>query len=228
MPFDPDSVETVTVDSYGTLVDPDAVEDALAAEIDVDPEPISRLWRSRSLTYTMVANFLDEYRPFYELNRRALRFALGSHGVALDEETRESILSTYHELDVFEDVRGGLERLRDGGYEVYVVSNGNPEMLASMVAHADIGDIVAATISAHEIETFKPDRELYRHAAARTGTPVENVAHVAGPAFDVQGAKHAGMQGVWIDRSGGPYEAFGPAADLDVETFDGVADALGV
>jgi 2-haloacid dehalogenase len=228
MAFDPDAVETITVDSYGTLVDPDAVEDALAAEIDVDPQPVSRLWRSRSLTYTMVGNFIGEYQPFYEMNRDALRFALESHGVDLDEETRDDILSTYHELDVFDDVRDGIERLRAGGYEVYVVSNGNPEMLSSMVDHADIGDLVEDTISAHEVETFKPDREIYRHAAARTGTPIGHIVHVAGPVFDVQGAKAAGMQGAWLNRDGGPYEGFGPAADLEIETFYELADALGV
>jgi 2-haloacid dehalogenase len=226
MAFDPERVETITVDSYGTLVDPSAVEQALVSEIDVDPEPISQLWRSRSLMYTMVSNHIDEYQPFYEMNRDALQFALDSHGVDLDEETQERILSIYHELDVFEDVRDGIERLQAGGYEVYVVSNGNPEMLASMVDHADIGDLVADTISAHEIETFKPDREIYRHAAGRTGTPIEKIVHVAGPVFDVQGAKSAGMQGAWLDRSGGPYEGFGPTADIVIETFHDLARAL--
>ena len=228
MVFEPDNVETITVDSYGTLVDPSAVEDALISEIDVDPEPVSRLWRSRSLMYTMVSNHIGQYQPFYGMNRDALQFALDSHGIDLDKETQEEILSTYHELDVFDDVRDGIERLQDGGYEVYVVSNGNPEMLESMVSHADIDDLVEDTISAHEIETFKPDREIYRHAAARTGTPIKNIVHVAGPVFDVQGAKSAGMQGAWLNRDGGPYEGFGPAADLELETFHDLADALDV
>jgi 2-haloacid dehalogenase len=228
MPLDTDAVETITVDSYGTLVDPDAVEASLAAELDVDPEPVSRLWRSRSITYTMVGNFIGEYQSFYEMNRDALEFALASHGVDLDEAAVESILSTYHELDVFCDVRDGIERLRDGGYAVSVLSNGNPEMLDSMVDHADIGGLIAETISAHEIETFKPDPAIYRHAAERTGTPIERIVHVAGPGFDVQGATAAGMQSAWLDRDGDPYESFGPTADVDVETFHGLAEALGV
>jgi 2-haloacid dehalogenase len=228
MPLDIDAVETITVDSYGTLVDPDAVEASLAAELDVDPEPVSRLWRSRSITYTMVSNFIGEYQSFYEMNRDALEFALASHGVDLDEATVESILSTYHELDVFCDVRDGIERLRDGGYAVSVLSNGNPELLDSMVDHADIGGLIAETISAHEIETFKPDPAIYRHAAERTDTPIERIVHVAGPGFDVQGAAAAGMQSAWLDRDGGPYEGFGPTADVDVETFHDLAEALDV
>ncbi|MFB6108569.1 MAG: haloacid dehalogenase type II [Haloplanus sp.] len=228
MGFEPEVVETITVDSYGTLVDPNAVEEALVAEVDVDPQPISRSWRSRSLMYTMVGNFIGDYQPFYEMNRDALRFALERHGVDIDEETQEEILSTYHELDVFDDVRDGIERLQSGGYEVYVVSNGNPEMLDSMVAHADIDDLIADTISAHEIETFKPDPGIYRHAATRTDTPIENIVHVAGPVFDVQGARSTGMQAIWLDRGDKPYGEFGPRPHLEIETFFELADALGV
>lgn len=226
--FDPDRVSTVTVDSYGTLVDTDAVEQALATHVS-DPEPVSKLWRSRSLMYTMIANFVGAYRPFYEINRAALEYALAIHGVDLNEATREDILSTYHELEVFDDVRDGIERLVDGGYEVYVVSNGNPEMLASMVGHCGIEDLVADTISADEIQTFKPHPAIYRHAAARTGTPIDEIVHVAGPAFDILGAMNAGMQAAWINREKGPWESFaGVDPDLRIDSFYDLAEALGV
>jgi len=223
--FDPDAVETVTFDSYSTLVDVDAAERALADRVP-DPEPVSRHWRARSLMYTFVANHVDGYRPFYELNRAALTGALAAHGVDLTADERDEILAVYHELDVFDDVRAGLERLADAGYAPHVVSNGNPEMLASMVEHADIADVVVDTVSADEVERFKPAAELYRHAAARAGTPVDAVAHVTAAWFDVQGAAHAGMQGVWLDRKGDPPEPFGADPDLTAETIHEVAEAL--
>ncbi|EJN57834.1 haloacid dehalogenase type II [Halogranum rubrum] len=227
MSFAPEAVTTVTFDSYSTLVDVDAAEQALAERVD-DPEPVSKLWRARSLEYTFVGNHIDVYKPFYEVNRDALQYALDAHEVDISEEERDEILSVYHELDVFDDVRDGIERLRDGGYDCYVVSNGNPEMLDSMVEHADIGDLLEDTISADEVETFKPDAELYRHAAGRTGTPIREIAHVTAGWFDVMGAQHAGMQGVWVDRKGTPYEPFDGDPDLTIETFYELADALGV
>jgi 2-haloacid dehalogenase len=121
-----------------------------------------------------------------------------------------------------------MARLVDGGYDLYVVSNGNPEMLDSMVSHADIGGLLEDTISADEVETFKPDAEIYRHAAGRTGTPIEEIAHAAALWFDVQGAQHSGMQGVWMDRKGSPWEPFDGEPSLTVETVHGLADELGV
>lgn len=227
MSFAPERVTTVTFDSYSTLVDVDAAETALADRVD-DPKPVSKLWRARSLEYTFVANHIDAYQPFYEMNRDALQSALDAHGVDLPSDERDEILAVYHELDVFDDVRDGIERLRDGGYGCYVVSNGNPEMLASMVDHADIDDLIEDTISADEIHMFKPAAEIYRHAAARTGTSIDEIAHVTAGWFDVMGATHAGMQGVWIDRKGTPWEPFDGEPDLTVETVYELADALDV
>ena len=227
MTFDPDRVETITVDSYGTLVDPRAVESALANEIE-NARSVSETWRSQSLLYTMVANHLEFYQPFYEMNRDAFQYALDFHGVEMSADERDDVLALYHELEVFEDTREGIERLRNGGYPVYVVSNGNPEMLESMVEHAGIGGSIEDTISAEEIRTFKPDPDIYRHAAARTGTPIADIAHVAGPTFDVQGAMHAGMQGVWLDRGTAPWGQFDGEPNLRIESFHDLADELGV
>jgi len=226
MALDADRVSTVTFDSYSTLVDVEAAEAALADRVE-DPEPVSRLWRSRSLTYTFVANAIDAYQPFYEMNRDALTYALAAHGVDLAAAERDEILAVYHELEVFDDVREGVRRLRDAGYDCYVLSNGDPEMLASMVDHADVADLLADTISADEVETFKPAPELYRHGAARTGTPVGEVVHATAGWFDVLGARHAGMQAAWVDRKSRPWEPFAGDPDATVETLHELADLLG-
>lgn len=226
MSFDPERVTTVTFDSYSTLVDVDAAERALADRV-ADPGPVSRLWRSRSLAYTFVANQIDAYQPFYEVNRDALQYALDAHGADVTTAERDEILAVYHELDVFDDVRSGLEALTDAGYDCYVVSNGNPEMLASMVEHADIGDLLEDTVSADEVETFKPAAELYRHAAARTGTPIDEIVHVTAGWFDVLGANHAGMQSAWVDRKSSPWEPFAGDPDLTITDFHELVAALG-
>jgi 2-haloacid dehalogenase len=223
--FDPAEVTTVTFDSYGTLVNVDDAERALADHVET-PESISRLWRTRSLEYAFLAGQIDAYEPFYELNRYALQYALDSHGVDLSSDERDEILSVYHELDVYDDVRPGMERLHDAGYDLYVLSNGNPEMLDSLVDHADIEDLIEDTISADEIRQFKPAADLYRHAAGRTGTPIDRIAHVAGGQFDVMGAGHAGMRTVWVNRDDSPPEPFGDGPDETVADIEAAAAKL--
>ncbi len=227
MGFDAEQVTTLSFDSYSTIVDVEAATAALSDYTD-DAESVSNLWRTRSLSYAMHSTLVDTYQPFYEMLRDALDYALAANNIDISEDECDEVLSVYHELDVFEDVRGGLERIVDGGYDCYVLSNGNPEMLDSLVEHADIEDLVEDTISADEVQKYKPAPEPYRHAAARMGTPIGDIAHVAAGWWDIRGALHAGMKGIRADRKGLPWGPYDGEPDLTIETFDELADELGV
>lgn len=225
MTLDPDRVETVTIDSYSTVVDVDAAERALVDHVE-DPSAVARLWRGRSLTYASMSNYLGRYEPFWGLLDRALEYALAAHGADLPAATREGVLAVYRDLDAFDDVRPGLERVVDAGYDCYVLSNGSPDMLSAMVERAGVEDLIADAISADEVKAYKPAAEIYRHAAARTGTPARGIVHASAGWFDAVGAKNVGMQGVWLNRDGSPPETWGPEPDGTVSSFEDLADAI--
>jgi 2-haloacid dehalogenase len=99
-------------------------------------------------------------------------------------------------------------------------------MLASLVDTAGIAGYIEDIISADEIGTYKPNAELYRHAAARTGTPIDAIAHVSAGFFDVLGAQHAGMTGIWLDRGKVPWDGFAGDPDVTVTDIRDVTDAV--
>lgn len=228
-----DSVSTVTVDSYSTLVDIGSQEAVLEAHVDGldDAEAVSQLWRAQYLQYSMIANDIDAYQPFWDLIGQGLRYALEANGYDVPKATRDEIRRTVYEdeLTIFDDVEEGIERITDAGYEVYIVSNGSPEMLEHLVAAAGLGDIVTDAISAHEVETYKPDAAIYEHAAERTDTPIEEILHASGGGMrDVWGAKHAGMSTAWVSRPEAelPTEELGPDPDIVIDDFHDLADRL--
>ena len=224
MPFDPERVETVTFDSYSTLVDVGAARERLAAHVE-NPTLVAGRWRARALAYTFVTDALDDYRPFSELLATALDHALATVGADVSAEARAAILETYDDPTVFPDVPDGIDRLAAAGNDPHVVSNGDPAMLEELVAAAGIEDCVDC-VSADEIEAYKPGPAIYRHAAARTGTPIDRIVHVSAAWFDVLGARNAGMQAVWLDRDARPWDPFGQP-DATVESIHELADRLG-
>lgn len=228
-----DRPQTVTYDSYTTLVDVDSQADVLEEKVDgiENPEFVSRVWRSRNMMLTVIANDIDAYRPFYEIQKHSLQFALESFGYDVPADIRDEIRRTVYKenISVFDDVKPAMERIRDLGYDQYVISNGGPEMLDHMVEQAGIEDILEAWISGHEVETFKPEREIYRHSAARTGTPIKYILHVSGGTMrDVWGAKNAGMQTAWLNRESKHYprEYLGQDPDMTIATIHELADQL--
>ncbi|WP_336363332.1 haloacid dehalogenase type II [Halalkalicoccus salilacus] len=229
--MDPETVTTITVDSYSTLVDVSSQQEVLEEYVDgiEDAEEVSRLWRHQYILYSVIANDIDEYRPFWELIGQGLRYALESHGHDVPADVRDEIRRTVYEdrIAVFEDVTDGIGRLIDAGYEVYVVSNGTPEMLEHLLEAANLDGVVTDAVSADEVETYKPDPAIYRHAAERTGTPIGEILHASGGGMrDVWGAKHAGMQTAWLSRPDKrlPREHLGRDPDVVVEDFHDLAD----
>lgn len=224
MPLDASRVDAITFDSFTTLVDVrTTTRRALAAHLE-DPEPVASLWRFRAVDYRMVATFVDDYATYTETTEQALRYALAANGVLLDEDAVEEIAGSFYELDVFDDVRDAMAALRDAGYDLYVLSNGDPAVLEAMVDRCDIGDLLVDTISADEVRAYKPDGRIYRHAAQRTGTPVDRLAHVATPWYDVYGAMYAGLQAVWVNRTGAPWDTFDGEPDLIVPDLEALPE----
>lgn len=230
---DLDQVETITFDSYTTLVDVGSQADVLAETVDgiEHPEFVSRVWRSRNMMYTVIANDVGAYRPFYEIQGLSLKYALESFGHDVPRETRDEIRRRVYKenIAVFDDVRSAMERLADAGYDLFVISNGDPEMLTHMVETAGISGLVEDAISADEIETFKPETAIYRHGAARAGTPIEDILHVSGGTMrDIWGANNAGMQTAWLNRPEKHYpdEELGQDPDMTIDSLHELADSL--
>ena len=227
MTLDTDRIETVTFDSFTTLVDVlSSTHRALSRYVD-NPDPIGTIWRERAVEYRMVSNYVDEYERYDRTTREALEYALAKHDVSLDDDEIDDVASVFEELDVFDDVREGMLRLSDAGYDLYVASNGHPELLEAMVSRADVADLLEDTVSADEIQTYKPAESFYAHVADRVDTPIDRVCHVATPWYDIYGAMAAGMQGVWVNRKDDPWEAFDGDPDFVADDLHEVADALG-
>lgn len=221
MPINEDRIETVTFDSFSTVVDVDSTARVVEGYVD-DPIAFAREWHARAAKYGMIGNYIDAYETYYDLHRDALEYLLSAEGISISESELEEMNAVYHEMDPFDDIRSGMKRLRDAGYDLGIISNGDPPMLDSMIETADISDLISAAVSADEIKRHKPAVELYEHAAERLDVSPGSIAHVSNGTTDVQGAMHAGMQGVWLNRQNSPPDPFGPKPDLAIDSMAGL------
>lgn len=218
MSLDPSRVDAVLVDSYSTLVDVESTRHALEPYTD-DSRAVARIWQLRSREYAIVGNAVGIYRPASTRHCYALQYALEAHDIEVTPAEREEILASYHDLAVYDDVREGLKRVRDLGYPIAVLSNGDSDLLTSLVETADLGDIVRKIISADEIETYKPAAELYDHAATRLHARPENLLHVSASWSDVNGALYARLQAIWLDRKGRSWEPYAREPDAVIKSL---------
>lgn len=103
---------------------------------------------------------------------------------------------------VYPDAVPALERLRDAGVGLAVVSNWD-ERLPKLLEGLGIARRVDAVVYSADVGYEKPDPRIFEAALARLGTPPEEAAHVGDRVKeDVEGAAALGMQAILLDRKG--------------------------
>jgi 2-haloacid dehalogenase len=223
------SGDVVCFDMYGTLCDTSSVVDALGETLDA-PEgvvaAVDELWRRKQLQYSYQRGQMDAYRPFREVTAEALDYALDYYGFEPSSDDRERVLDSYDHLEPFPDAAETLSVLRDAGYRVAVLSNGNPGMLEALAGNAGFASALDAIVSADEVRTFKPAPAVYENAADRLDADVDACWLVSANAWDVAGASAAGMRTAWVNRAREPFERVGGEPEVTVRGLAGVPAAV--
>lgn len=222
--------EALYFDMYGTLCDTSSVTATLADELDVESrliDDIDELWRQKQLQYSyQLALMSGAYEPFWNVTDNALEYALTYYDVDVDRRERDAILESYNHLDPFDDTLDSLAQFQNAGFDVTVLSNGNPKMLETLAATTGIDEHIDDIISAHEVETFKPTPTVYENAADRLGRDISECRLVSSNAWDAAGAAWAGMATAWVDRYDEPFERIGSDPDLIVDSLAELVDEL--
>lgn len=202
-------------DAYGTLFDVHAPLREHAAQLGDDAAAISQLWRTKQLEYTWLRSLMGRYVDFREVTADALDYALERYGVEAPQ-LRRQLLDAYLRLDTYPEVRSVLGELRTSGVPTGILSNGSPEMLASVVESADVGAVLDEVISVDQLGVYKPDPRVYQLAVDAFGLTPAEICFLSSNAWDAAGAASFGFQVVWVNRFAQPAERLGHLPDLQI------------
>lgn len=203
------TVRAVLFDAYGTLFDVYSV--GLAAE-QLFPgagERLSQLWRDKQIEYTRLCSMSGRYQPFWALTRAALQFSAERLGLALGAEAEQRLLNEYRHLSAFPENHAVLAELQRRGVPAGILSNGDPEMLASAVKSAGMAALLDPVLSVHATQRFKTDPAAYAIGPAALGLPAREILFVSSNGWDALGATWYGFTTLWVNRAGAPLERLG-------------------
>ena len=203
-------IETVFLDAGGVLVNPnwDRVAAALgrhgvavtAAALEAaEPHAKKQLDTGQAIQATN-----DSTRGWLYFN-----LVLQHAGLALSPATEAALkeLAEYHAQhnlweSVPSEVPDALDRLRQAGHRLVVVSNSNGT-LRKIFTRLDLARHFDVLIDSSDVGVEKPDPRIFQLALERAGARPETTLH-AGDFFhvDVVGARAAGLQAWLIDAAG--------------------------
>jgi len=105
-------------------------------------------------------------------------------------------------MALFPEARACLEMLRGRGLPLGLVTNGDAREQRWKIERCDLARFFDAIVIEGELGAGKPDAVVYETALHALGVPAGPDVWMVGDHldFDVAGAQHVGLRGVWVDR----------------------------
>lgn len=217
----PHRPDALVFDVVETLFSLDTVG-AVLERLGVGAEAALDLFFARMLRDAFALGSLGEYRPFSE-------FADGALAVVAPElsaDDRAEVLAAFSELGVHPDVAPALDLFREAGVRIAALTNGSAANTTSLLERHGLADSFESVVSVDEVTTWKPQPAPYRYVADRLGLDGDRVAMVAVHAWDLHGARRAGLVTGWASRLEGTWaDVFAPP-DVIADDLIGVAEGL--
>jgi putative hydrolase of the HAD superfamily len=209
--LDPKHVEVVFLDAGGVLLYPDwervsrilSKYGITATSIQLADAEFPAKRRMDDAGFTTTTGDINEPDGY-------LGWVMKATGLPFDEEAlhraAEEFEATHTRDNLWSDmpgeVPGALERLRNAGYRLAVLSN-TESNLRDRIAGAGIGPFFETLVISAEVRSEKPDRKIFDEALRRMAVAAERAMHVGDfYSIDVVGARNAGITPIMLDARG--------------------------
>ena len=224
-------IKALVFDQYGTIVDMQKGLTEVAAPFlkqkgwEGQAHQFVTWWRRTHFENSMIDALCDRgHTPYRQIGHRAVSYVMDRCGFSYTQDEVRWLVSEIEKLKPFPDVLEALHKLRDAGYKLVILSNGDRDMLQAAGPH--IGFPFDQVISVQEAGYFKPHWKTYAKAEELIGLDRSSCMFVANHAFDCIGAKSYGMRTVFIDRRKRPFGETPHQPDLIVANFAELAATL--
>ncbi|MCZ6531937.1 MAG: haloacid dehalogenase type II [SAR324 cluster bacterium] len=219
------AVDALVYDAYGTLFDVYSVFEKCEKNFPGKGAAISEIWRAKQLEYTWLRSLMGKYQNFWELTEAGLRFACKALELNLTDEILRELMDNYLNLATYEEVPGTLKKL-SATIQQAVLSNGNPEMLNTVVENNNLNSYLQAVLSVDGLSIYKPTPKVYQLAVDKLGVPSNKIGFVSSNCWDAIGAKSFGFRVFWINRFKRPLDELGIVPDHEIQTLDQIEGLL--
>ena|ERR1700694_3069724 len=207
--MDISSIQIITFDCYGTLIDWEtgmlaALRLLFSGHAHVSDEQFlamygeieAQLEAGPYLTYRTVLS-----QTAQEMGRRL--------GASVSAEDCQQFAESLKKWAPFSDTVESLQALARH-YQLGIISNTDDDLFAA--SHQLLKAPLAMIVTAQQVKSYKPSLKNFQEAMKRAGVPKENILHAGQSLYhDIAPANTLGLKNVWVNRRFGKQ---GPGATV--------------
>jgi putative hydrolase of the HAD superfamily len=204
-----------------------------AQGLPVDPERLWQRWRAieRGFRQRRVNLADPDAQPPFESYREAwvstFRQVFQEMGLVGNADgATEMAIHDLGRREPFPDTFLVLDRL-NGRVRLAILSNADVDFLEPLLEGHGLRSRFEFVLCSEEARSYKPDPLPFRMVLGRLGVAPQEAVQVGDTLHeDVLGAKKAGMQAAWVNRSGALADPSLPAPDYEVRSLTELLTAL--
>jgi 2-haloacid dehalogenase len=212
----------VTFDCYGTLIDWNRGIASTLEKLWPDADSDRLLERYHEIEPRVQQ---DSALPYREVLAQALGLLAGEEALPLAPGDEGALGDSLPSWRPFPEVPGALAELRGRGFNLVILSNTDPDLLAASLDR--IGVPVEGAITAADAGSYKPAHGHWHRFLERFHVDRDSYVHVGASVFhDIEPAAELGLRAVWINRLHETSDAQRAAELKDLSRLPDVLDSL--
>lgn len=201
-----EDITTVTFDCYGTLIDWEGglgcfLYDLALRHGDTQaPDGNTLRERWEAIQFEIIQG---PFRLYEDVLSDSLRMWCEERGYPYTDDDGRALARSMRAWQPFHDTRPALQRARQAGLRLVIISNTQRAIIAHSLKH--IGVPFDDVITAEDCQAYKPSDTVFEQALARIGEPAHRLLHVAfGFKYDIGPAQRFGWKTAWVNRNAEP------------------------
>jgi 2-haloacid dehalogenase len=183
------------------------------------------LWFASILRDGFALTAVGDNPPFAGVARELLVSSLSEAPLNRSvEEAVRHVMDGFASLELHADVASGVDALHQDGFALATLSNGPTSVAERLLESGNVRECFGRLLSVEDAGAWKPSVRAYEYAASECGVPPEELLLVAVHPWDVDGARRAGWQSAWVNRSGGEFPAIFTEPTYTVASIEEIAE----
>lgn len=219
------NIKLCVFDAYGTLFDINSVTKINCEKLGDISKPFSNLWRSKQLEYSWLRSLMNRYEDFWHITKESLDYTMDYFNIK-DEFLKSKLLSTYENINCYEEVPEVLSKLKERKISTAILSNASPNMLNKAVNNSKIDQYIDNSFSADSLKIYKPYPSVYNLVIEKYNLKKNEILFISCNTWDISGAKSFGFNVSWINRFNGKKEVLPFKPDIELKSLIELPNAI--
>ena len=164
------------------------------------PPNTSDLWFSNVLKEGFACSSYGSFSPFIDIGKNELKKLFLKFELKYKKTHFNFLHNDLSKLIIHQDVGESIKIFHKHGLKIVTLTNGSKNNTLKLIKKNNLSKYISRCFSIDEIKLWKTNKKIYLHVCNEMGFSSSNAMMIAAHAWDISGAKNAGLKTAYITR----------------------------